>query len=69
MNPSIVSLHADNLLLVRAVLVAGLYPNVVRVDAPPAEKSKDKAGNAKAPKLVTMAQLQSGKMEEQVRKR
>ena len=40
--------RADNMRLVKAVLVAGLYPNVARVDA-----GGGKPGDGKKPKLTT----------------
>eukprot|EP00466_Bigelowiella_natans_P020309 jgi/Bigna1/81883/fgenesh1_pg.85_\ len=38
--------NKDNLRLLRAVLVAGLYPNVVRIQAPDKDKSKDNSSSS-----------------------
>ncbi len=58
--------HADNMLLVRAVLVAGLYPNVVRVEskAGGGGAGGSASASAKPPKLVAQVQLANGKAEE-----
>ncbi|KAK9844162.1 hypothetical protein WJX81_006552 [Elliptochloris bilobata] len=50
--------HAENMRLVKAVLVAGLYPNVARVDG------AGGAGDGKKPKLIT--RTADGKSEEAV---
>eukprot|EP00798_Chlamydomonas_sp_ICE-L_P028045 gene28045-31147_t len=54
--------HASNLLMVRAVLVAGLYPNVVRVQEKPGGKGGKSGG---PPKLFVQVQLPGGRSEEQ----
>ena len=41
-------IHAENMRLVKAVLVAGLYPNVARLDG-----SGGKSADGKKPKLIT----------------
>ncbi len=65
--------HADNLMLVRAVLVAGLYPNVVRVEHRSAKvvfkgaKGSGKESSTtrpKSPKLVAQVQLPDGRAKE-----
>ena len=45
--------NSDNLQLVRAVLVAGLYPNVVKIQRPAAAKGKKGGGKPQPPKLTT----------------
>lgn len=52
-------MRADNMRLVKAVLVAGLYPNIARVDG---GGGKGADGGSKKPKLITRtADGKSGK--------
>lgn len=47
--------NSENMGLIKAVLVAGLYPNVVKIDAPPSKGGKGgKKARPQPPKFTTM---------------